>query len=189
MRKVVAFSDFFSHSCLFLASIPMVSATANGTKKRKHAVDEDESSQQQDLPEKIGLELQSDESDEEEVSEGEVEDFPELDGRSDTTEDGEEDSEEEGETDENEDEDEEEESSEGYSEGTSDDEIRVFPKAKVITSEITGQPKKVYPEIEPEYDSDSSTEDVCMSCSTSGSLSNNVTTESQSCRKHPNALV
>ena len=168
----------------------MVSAAANGTKKRKHAVEEDtKSSQQQELPEKIGLELQSDESDEEGDSDGEVEDFPELDGRSDTTEEGEEDSEEEGETDENEDEDEEEESSEGYSEGTSDDEIQVFPKAKVITSEITGQPKKVYPEIEPEYDSDSSTEDVRMSCSTSDSLSNNVTTESQSCRKRPNALV
>jgi ribosome biogenesis protein ERB1 len=35
-----------------------------------------------------------------------------------------------------------------------------FPVAKVITSTITGQPKRVYPEIEPDYDSDSSTEDV-----------------------------
>lgn len=35
-----------------------------------------------------------------------------------------------------------------------------FPRAKTIISEITGQPKQVYPPIEPDYDSDSSTEDV-----------------------------
>ena len=47
-----------------------------------------------------------------------------------------------------------------------DDEINVFPKAKTIVSDITGQPKRVYPEIEPDYDSDSSTEDVQSACST-----------------------
>jgi len=39
-------------------------------------------------------------------------------------------------------------------------ELGIFPQAKTITSVITGQPKLVYPAIEPEYDSDSSTEDV-----------------------------
>ena len=38
--------------------------------------------------------------------------------------------------------------------------LNIFPEAKIITSTITGQPKKVYPEIEPDYDSDSSTEEV-----------------------------
>ena len=38
--------------------------------------------------------------------------------------------------------------------------LGIFPQAKTITSVITGQPKVVYPDIEPEYDSDSSTEDV-----------------------------
>ena len=36
----------------------------------------------------------------------------------------------------------------------------IFPRAKTVISDITGKPKRVYPEIEPEYDSDSSTEDV-----------------------------
>lgn len=35
-----------------------------------------------------------------------------------------------------------------------------FPVATTIVSDITGQPKRVYPEIEPDYDSDSSTEEV-----------------------------
>lgn len=35
-----------------------------------------------------------------------------------------------------------------------------YPEPKIIKSAITGEPKKVYPPIEPEYDSDSSTEDV-----------------------------
>ena len=39
-------------------------------------------------------------------------------------------------------------------------ELHIFPQAKTVISNITGQPKRVYPEIEPEYDSDSSTEDV-----------------------------
>jgi hypothetical protein len=40
------------------------------------------------------------------------------------------------------------------------EDIRPFPVAKTIVSDITGRPKRVYPEIEPDYDSDSSTEDV-----------------------------
>jgi hypothetical protein len=35
-----------------------------------------------------------------------------------------------------------------------------FPVPKTIVSDITGRPKRVYPEIEPDYDSDSSTEEV-----------------------------
>ena len=46
------------------------------------------------------------------------------------------------------------------SEASDIEDLHIFPEAKVITSEITGQPKKVYPEIEPDYDSDSSTEEV-----------------------------
>ncbi|KIO30016.1 hypothetical protein M407DRAFT_14428 [Tulasnella calospora MUT 4182] len=34
-----------------------------------------------------------------------------------------------------------------------------YPEPKIIKSTITGEPKKVYPPIEPEYDSDSSTEE------------------------------
>lgn len=33
-------------------------------------------------------------------------------------------------------------------------------RSKTVISKITGQPKQVYPPIEPDYDSDSSTEDV-----------------------------
>lgn len=40
--------------------------------------------------------------------------------------------------------------------------LRVFPESKMITSGITGQPKRIYPDIEPDYDSDSSTEDVSV---------------------------
>lgn len=38
-----------------------------------------------------------------------------------------------------------------------------YAMPKMVTSEITGEPKKVYPPIEPDYDSDSSTEDVSTS--------------------------
>ena len=52
------------------------------------------------------------------------------------------------------------ESDDGASEDISDDELRIFPRPKTITSDITGRPKRVYPPIEPDYDSDSSTEEV-----------------------------
>ena len=38
--------------------------------------------------------------------------------------------------------------------------LHIFPTAKTVISEITKHPKTVYPEIEPDYDSDSSTEEV-----------------------------
>ena len=74
----------------------------------------------------------------------------------DYVEDGEDDSEE---SDEEEDEDEDAEEEESSDE-TSEDDMHIFPKAKTVIADTTGQPKRVYPEIEPDYDSDSSTEDV-----------------------------
>ncbi len=113
-----------------------------------------------------GLDLLSGDEDEQEngfVQESdtdEVDPFPEIDAASDTEEDDDdegkssgddpkfsetEDGAEEGEDDED---------------ASSDDDLHIFPKAKTVISDITGQLKKVYPEIEPDYDSDSSTEDV-----------------------------
>lgn len=136
----------------------------NGNKKRKQETDEDiRSLRKGDFAEEVGLEMQSEDEGEEgpeESDEGEADEFPELDTGDDTDEDelGAVDEDEEYSDSEEEEEDEEE---EGSDEGeTSDGSLHVFPRAKVITSKITGQPKKVYPEIEPDYDSDSSTEDV-----------------------------
>jgi ribosome biogenesis protein ERB1 len=138
----------------------MAATAANGSKKRKHAEDELKGASRPDIPDAIGLDLHSDEEEEGgEDSDGDVDEFPELDTRSDSN-DGEDSSDEE-EASVDEDENEEDESEDGSETGT-DDELSVFPKAKVVTSEITGQPKKVYPEIEPDYDSDSSTEDVSI---------------------------
>lgn len=44
-----------------------------------------------------------------------------------------------------------------------EEQLSVFPKPKTVISSITGQPKLVYPVIEPDYDTDSSTEDVRIS--------------------------
>lgn len=94
--------------------------------------------------------LSEDEQDEEpESDDGDYEEFPEIDAASDT--DDEEEEEENGGV--------EEEYSSSDTSG-SDERLPIFPTAKVIISDITGEPKKVYPEIEPDYDSDSSTEDV-----------------------------
>lgn len=108
------------------------------------------------------LEMLSDEEGEEGAAsdDGQVDEFPEIDTRSDSeddvegaTADEEEDSDEEDEEDEQDD-----------SDTDSDDsEHHIFPIAKNIVSDITGHPKRVYPEIEPDYDSDSSTEDVRFS--------------------------
>jgi ribosome biogenesis protein ERB1 len=108
------------------------------------------------------LEMLSDEEDGEDAKsdDGHVDEFPEIDTRSDSEGDGFEGAEDEDEDEEDTDE-EDEEDEEGDSELHSDDsEMHIFPRAKTITSEITGHPKRVYPEIEPNYDSDSSTEDV-----------------------------
>lgn len=102
--------------------------------------------------------------------EDEVEAFPEIDARSDeeSEESADEDEEDEGDEEESEEEDsdpqDEEEQSDRIPTVAEDVAARrlpgMYPKPKLITSEITGEPKKVYPEIEPGYDSDSSTEDV-----------------------------
>ena len=101
--------------------------------------------------------LSEDEQDEEpESDDGDYEEFPEIDAASDT----------EGEEDEDEDEEEngEDEEEDSSSDASGNDEkLHIFPQAKVVISKITGEPKKVYPEIEPDYDSDSSTEDVSTS--------------------------
>jgi ribosome biogenesis protein ERB1 len=117
--------------------------------KRKVGVVEDEA--HSDFVDGSLVMLSEDEDGEERNSEsdnGQVDEFPEIDPESDSEDD----------------EEEEDEGSEDEEESLSeDDELSIFPKAKTVVSVITGQPKKVYPEIEPDYDSDSSTEDVRLS--------------------------
>ncbi|KAI0723343.1 ribosome biogenesis protein ERB1 [Earliella scabrosa] len=130
------------------------------TKKRKAAPEEEAPAAPPPaaFPQNVGLEMGSEDESEDggDVSDdGEVDAFPEIDARSDTDD---EDYEEDGEDD-SEDEDEEDEETEDSEDG-SDDDLHIFPKAKTVISDITGQPKRVYPEIEPDYDSDSSTEDT-----------------------------
>ncbi|KAK0206307.1 NUC169 domain-containing protein [Desarmillaria ectypa] len=79
-----------------------------------------------------------------------VDEFPEIDAQSDTDE----------EYSEFEDDDKAEKGTEEEEDESTDEDNHIFPKAKTVISDITGQPKRVYPEIEPEYDSDSSTEDA-----------------------------
>ncbi|KAJ3886353.1 NUC169 domain-containing protein [Lentinula edodes] len=122
---------------------------ARGSKKRKqHGQDESADT----FNEAVNLEMLSDEEDREEAESdnGEVDDFPEIDASSDES--GEEDETYESEEDTGA-------SEEGSSSG-SQEQLHIFPEAKTIVSDITGQEKRVYPEIEPDYDSDSSTEDT-----------------------------
>lgn len=125
--------------------------TLKSTSKRKQPDSDDE--EQQNLQAIGNLEMLSDEEDGGNASsdDGDVDEFPELVGES---------SDEDEEGDGEDEEDEEDEDEETDAESDSGSEIRVFPKAKTIVSEITNQPKLVYPDIEPDYDSDSSTEDV-----------------------------
>lgn len=128
------------------------------TKKRKQSIEED-------VPVVASLtvgdlEMLSDEENDEAAlsDDGHIDEFPEIDTRSDS------DNEDSEGSDFNS-EDEEEDKDEGEEEDgldSDDSEIRIFPKAKTIVSDITGHPKIVYPEIEPNYDSDSSTEDVSL---------------------------
>lgn len=117
------------------------------SKKRKDAL-EDESHDPEPQPINGNLEMLSEDEGEEEPAsdDGQLDNFPEIDTASDSEEDLEDD-----------DEDEEDEFSDS---GSDSDVLGVFPKPKIIVSNITGQPKKVYAEIEPDYDSDSSTEEV-----------------------------
>jgi len=128
-------------------------------RKRKQTVKEpSDASDAEHFPDG-GLDLLSADEEEDEPVQGsesdEIDAFPEIDAGSDTDEEEEEESPAEDEDDfesgDNEQDDE---------DASSDDDLRIFPKAKTVISDITGHPKKVYPEIEPDYDSDSSTEDV-----------------------------
>lgn len=129
-----------------------------GQKKRKEPEhDEDHRSA---FAEAVGLEMLSDEEkregeeEENKESDEEVDEFPEIDAGSDSGSDDESDGDEEDEGEEDEG------SSPSASESDPSSDMHIFPKSKNIISAITGHPKRVYPEIEPEYDSDSSTEDV-----------------------------
>lgn len=122
-----------------------------GPKKRKEPEqDEDHKSA---FAEAVRLEMLSDEEKregeegEDEESDEEIDEFPEIDAESDEDEE-----EDEGEEDEG--------SSPSGSDSDLSSDMHIFPKSKNIISDITGHPKRVYPEIEPEYDSDSSIEDV-----------------------------
>jgi ribosome biogenesis protein ERB1 len=127
------------------------------SKKRKQASEDDEA-----VFEAQNLEMMSDEEDGEGATsdDGHIDKFPEIDTRSDT-----EDSILEGTGDDDDSGSEDEDDKDDASDSDldfDDEDLHIFPKAKTIISNITGQEKRVYPEIEPEYDSDSSTEDVWL---------------------------
>lgn len=117
----------------------------NGRKRKQ--VDEDTYTPQNT----VQLEMLTDEEDTGPVSsdDDETEEFPEIDSGSDSESDQEEIED-----------DDEQQSDDDSDELDSDASLRIFPKAKTEISDITGKPKRVYPEIEADYDSDSSTEDV-----------------------------
>jgi len=140
-------------------------ASVSTSKKRKAFAPEPALKGEQLLSANALEMLSEDEQDEEpESDDGDYEAFPEIDAASDTE--NEEDEEQDDDVDDDDDDEEEEDYSSDAS--GSDKRLPIFPKAKVVISDITGEPKKVYPEIEPDYDSDSSTEDVSTS-STSAS--------------------
>ena len=134
----------------------MNSALKNN-KKRKQTDKEQEALP---APAFVQLEMLTDEEEADEVSsdDGEAEEFPEINADSDTEEenrDTEDDKEDLSDEDEHSDDTESEDDSD-----SSDTSLHIFPKAKTVISNITGRRKVVYPDIDPEYDSDSSTEDV-----------------------------
>ncbi|KAF5393838.1 hypothetical protein D9757_000208 [Collybiopsis confluens] len=120
----------------------------NSKKRKQH-----EHEEQLDTFKVAEMEMLSDEEDGNNIEsdDGEVDEFPELDPASDEADSEEEDAdvgEDEGEVE------------EGSDTDSLEEEIHIFPKSKTIISDITGHEKRVYPEIEPDYDSDSSTEDT-----------------------------
>jgi ribosome biogenesis protein ERB1 len=117
----------------------MAQPTTNGTTKKRRK-DEIKSPERDDLPALGNLDIDSDNQEASSGDDGEMDEFPEL-----YTDDSEESSEAEQEED---------------SEGTEDDSKNTQKPGELVVSSITGRLKRVYPEIEPEYDSDSSTEDV-----------------------------
>jgi ribosome biogenesis protein ERB1 len=136
-------------------------------KKRKLQVADEVSSTAQ-FSNQVHLEIPSDDEGDYQGEESDgVDDFPEIDVGSDEESEGDlntngaidEDELEEKESGSGEDDEDDPESAEDSLSQHSD--LHIFPKGKTIISNITNQEKRVYPEIEPEYDSDSSTEDVC----------------------------
>lgn len=136
------------------------SKPVNGKKRKQAPVAEPVV--EEALPE-VGLDMLSDEEEAEVPAESDDEgfdEFPEIDARSDSEKEEEDEDGEDEIIEGEEDEDEGIEESEEDDEVSTDDDLHIFPKAKTVITDITGQPKTVYPEIEPDYDSDSSTEDV-----------------------------
>ena len=132
---------------------------AKTVRKRKH--DSEDVLEPVSFSQAVNLDMGSDEEGEGSVSgsdDGQVDEFPEIDTRSDSEEEDFSGMEQGNESEDNDDDGEEEEE-ESTSSG-SDSDLHIFPESKTVVSQITGQPKRVYPEIEPDYDSDSSTEDV-----------------------------
>lgn len=133
-----------------------------GRKSTKRKQIDAEEVQLAELQSNGALEMLSDEEEDGDASsdDGHVDEFPEIVNES-SSEDSDYDEDEEDEEDEEEVDTEDTEDEDANESGAgSDDSLHVFPKAKTIISKITKQPKTVYPEIEPNYDSDSSTEDV-----------------------------
>jgi ribosome biogenesis protein ERB1 len=125
-------------------------------KRKQTVIEQSDASDSEHFPDG-GLDLLSGDEDEDgpaqESDNDDVDAFPEIDAGSDT------DEEDERSSGDNEDRSESE-GEEQDDEDASDDDLHIFPRAKTVISDITGRQKKVYPEIEPDYDSDSSTEDV-----------------------------
>ena len=129
-------------------------STFMAAKRKSTTQEQHEEELSQEVPLHDGqLEMLSEEENEDLVSDdGLVDDFPELNVQSDS--------------DSNDSEtghsivDSEDDSAEDNDDSESVNSLHLFPKPKNVVSDITHQPKLVYPEIEPDYDSDSSTEDV-----------------------------
>jgi ribosome biogenesis protein ERB1 len=121
---------------------PLSAVVMTLEKSNKRKIVEENDPPHPELRTNGGLEMLSDEEDSLDASsdEGEVEEFPEIVTGSESEFDEEETNEE--------------------SDSDTDESLHIFPKAKTVVSDITKQPKLVYPEIDPEYDSDSSTEEV-----------------------------
>jgi ribosome biogenesis protein ERB1 len=140
------------------------SVSGHERKKRKHEEDENDSGNVADNLRDLKLDMDSEDeagdSGGTDDDDGEHHQFPELDVGSDSESDDDDYSD--AEEEEEEDEEEEEEESNTSQDDLEDDTKLpgLPPQGKMIRSEITGHPKRVYPEIEPEYDSDSSTENV-----------------------------
>jgi ribosome biogenesis protein ERB1 len=158
-------------------------------RKRKQAIKEhSDDSDSEHFPDG-GLDLLSGDEDEDgpaqESDSDDVDAFPEIDAGSDT------DGEDEKPPGDDEDRSESEEEGQDDEDASSDNDLDIFPRAKTVISDITGQPKKVYPEIEPDYDSDSSTEDVraFLTFLTGFTLLTTFFQGTKPCRKHTTSLV